>query len=212
MRVYLDKVRLLDGQRFDVGFIQGLASSAVFGPLMSGSCMKSFVDLAHTDREDFVLMEWIVALELHKQGVIKAIFPIVMGEQSPEDGSYSQTFFEKLRDGQVHWPAAGDNPAGNAELPDVVSAKTVAKAREFLQMLSPPVELSEELTVRRAVERMLQFQAILLHFENTEVAAKVQRAREQSGGAGQLVRVGSAHGREAQRISREHLVGVCAER
>ena len=47
VRVYLDKVRLLDGQRFDIGFICGLASSTVFGPLLSGSCLKSFVELGH---------------------------------------------------------------------------------------------------------------------------------------------------------------------
>ena len=45
MNVYLDKVRLLDGQRFDVGFIKGLASSTVFAPLMSEQCMQSFADL-----------------------------------------------------------------------------------------------------------------------------------------------------------------------
>ena len=95
MNVYLDKVRLLDGQRFDVGFIKGLAASAVFTPLMSLDCMKSFADLEQTDREDFVLMEWIVAIELQKRGIVKAIFPIVMGQQT-NDGKFEQFFFEKL--------------------------------------------------------------------------------------------------------------------
>lgn len=73
-------------------------------------------------------MEWIVALELHKRGRgVKAIFPIVMGEQMP-DGSYSDQFFMRLRDGQVHWPAVGDDvAAGFGDLPNIVSAKTTAK-------------------------------------------------------------------------------------
>ena len=51
------------------------------------------------------------------------------------------------------------------DLPDVISTKSIAKAREFLGMLDPPVVLSEELTVKEAVLRMLTFQAMLLHFE-----------------------------------------------
>ena len=58
MAVYLDRVRLLDGQRFDIGFINGLANSTVFAPLISTSAAKSFLKI---DEEDFVLMEWIVA-------------------------------------------------------------------------------------------------------------------------------------------------------
>ena len=52
------------------------------------------------DKEDFVLAEWLMALELQKRGIVKAIFPIVMGEQR-SDGKYSQSFFEDLRDGTV---------------------------------------------------------------------------------------------------------------
>ena len=75
---YLDKVRLLDGERFDIGFMEGLASSAVFGPLLSTGCIAPLCDLAKEDRLDFVLCEWIMALELHKLGIIKYIFPIVI--------------------------------------------------------------------------------------------------------------------------------------
>ena len=60
MAVYLDRVRLLDGQRFDIGFINGLANSTVFAPLISTSAAKSFLKI---DEEDFVLME-----KLRKQG------------------------------------------------------------------------------------------------------------------------------------------------
>ena len=59
MKVYLDKVRIVDGQRFDENFIKGLANSTVFTPLLSANCLKSFVELGQTDKEDFVLMEWM---------------------------------------------------------------------------------------------------------------------------------------------------------
>eukprot|EP01047_Picozoa_sp_COSAG01_P016748 COSAG01_NODE_866_length_13045_cov_12.921288_6_plen_1707_part_00 len=198
IKVYLDKVRLVDGQRFDYGFIAGLANSTVFGPLLTSDCMKSFLDLAHTDKEDFVLMEWMIAIELNKRGIVKAIFPIVVGEQQT-DGTFSQSFFEELRDGKVN----------GQKLPDIVSVKTTAKAREFLSKLDEPLELSEVLTVKGVVDAMLQFQAILHHFENDKLTAKVDSALNKGGAQ---VRVGSSHGHEAQRIGREHVVAVCAER
>ena len=207
INVYLDKVQIVDGQRFDVNFAKGLASSAVFSPLISANCMKNFVELGQTDKEDFVLAEWVMALELHKQRVIKAIFPVVMGEQS-KDGKYSQTFFEGLRDSRVSWTASQPDaqkpyPAGSGTIPDVVSAKSIAKAREFLGMLDPPVELSEELTVNAVVKQILTFQAVLAHFQNDSIDA--------ADGI-QLVRMDSTHGKRAKEIARKQVAHICAER
>lgn len=165
IKVYLDKVCIVDGQPFDVNFAKALGNSTVFSPLVSANCLKNFVELGKTDKEDFVLAEWIMALELQKQGVVKAIFPIVMGEQT-KDGKYSQTFFECLRDSRVSWPASdGFHDAGSGVIPDVISVKSTTKAREFLGMLDPPVTLSEEMTVNAIVKKILTFQAVLLHFE-----------------------------------------------
>ena len=207
MKVYLDKVRIVDGQRFDVNFAKGLANSTVFSPLVSANCLKNFVELGQTDKEDFVLAEWIMALELQKQGIVKAIFPIVMGEQR-NDGKYSQTFFEDLRDSRVSWPASHPGasfayPAGSGTIPDVISAKSIAKAREFLGMLDPPVTLSQEMTVNAVVKNVLTFQAILLHFENDNI---------DSLDGMQLVRVNSTHGERAKEIARKHMAQACAER
>jgi hypothetical protein len=64
------------------------------------------------------------------------------------------------------WPASdGFYDAGSGTIPDIVSPKSIAKAQEFLGMLDPPVALSEELTVKEVVEKVLTFQAMLLHFE-----------------------------------------------
>ena len=62
---------MVDGQRFDVNFAKGLSNSTVFVPIMSANCLKSFVELGRADKEDFVLTEWIMALELCKRGVVK---------------------------------------------------------------------------------------------------------------------------------------------
>eukprot|EP01043_Picozoa_sp_COSAG02_P111886 COSAG02_NODE_48057_length_336_cov_1.097046_1_plen_112_part_11 len=112
----MDKVRIVDGQRFDINFATGLARSTVFTTLISASCLKGFVELEQEDTEDFVLAEWIMALELQSRGVVKAILPIVMGEQE-NNGQYSQTFFENLRNSSVSWPASdGFHDAGRGTI------------------------------------------------------------------------------------------------
>eukprot|EP01043_Picozoa_sp_COSAG02_P039595 COSAG02_NODE_3140_length_7296_cov_180.632347_1_plen_957_part_10 len=205
IKVYLDKVRIVDGQRFDVNFTKGLANSTVFSPLVSANCLKNFVELGQKDMEDFVLAEWIMALELQKQGIVKAILPIVMGEQSTVDGKYSQSFFESVRDGRVCWPASeGFHAAGSGTIPDVVSAKSVAKARDFLGMLDPPIQLSEELTVKAVVDRILTFQAALLHFENDAI--------DNAAAGWQQVKVGGSHGGNIQPLARKHVAQTCAQR
>jgi hypothetical protein len=130
MAVYLDTVCIVDGQRFDVNFAKGLANSTVFAPLLSASCLKNFVELGQEDKEDFVLAEWIMALELQSQGIVKAIFPIVIG-----DGLQgSRSFVKALRDSSpISWPASeGSHEAGSGAIPNVVSVKSTAKARECL--------------------------------------------------------------------------------
>eukprot|EP01047_Picozoa_sp_COSAG01_P089850 COSAG01_NODE_21847_length_882_cov_1.356322_1_plen_88_part_00 len=69
--------------------------------------------------------------------MISSIYPIVIGDQE-DSGLFSKSFFEGLRNDLV----------GDQLLPDVVSAKSTAKAREFLRMLEPPVELTQQLTIR----------------------------------------------------------------
>jgi hypothetical protein len=55
-----------------------VAASTVFAPLLSAKCIKGFLELQHTDREDFVLMEWLVALELQRRGIIKVCAYILL--------------------------------------------------------------------------------------------------------------------------------------
>ena len=129
----------------------------MFSPLLSVNCLRDLVELGETDKEDFVLMEWIVAIELQKRQIVKALFPITIemqekgrrdGQKDGVPGLYSQSFFEQLRDGKIRGKLEGGkvvegDGADLVELPDVLSVKSTAKARSFLQMLDPPVELTE---------------------------------------------------------------------
>ena len=203
LKVYLDKMQMVDGQRFDVNFARGLANSQVFVPLVSANCLKNFVELGQTDKEDFVLTEWVMALELQQRGYVQAVFPIVVGEQR-QDGTFSGSFFEELRNGRVSWPASeGFHGAGSGEIPDVVSHESIAKAKEFLAKLDPPLQLTEELTVRAVVQKLLQFQAMLVHFENGSI---------DSMDGMKLVRVNSTHGTRAKDMAWKHVTQTCAER
>eukprot|EP01046_Picozoa_sp_COSAG06_P043017 COSAG06_NODE_5570_length_3395_cov_9.177161_1_plen_845_part_10 len=217
LQVYLDKVRLVDGQRFDENFIKGLSNSTVFSPLLSVACLRGLVELGEADKEDFVLMEWMVAIELQKRQIVQALFPITIemqdkgrrdGQKDGLPGLYSQSFFEQLRDGKIRGKLEGGkvvegNDTDLVELPDVVSAKSTAKARFFLQMLDPPVELSEELTTKEVVMRLLSFQAVLLHLENSQLDL-LEPVK--------LARVDSTHGKRANAIARDHAAQMCAER
>eukprot|EP01045_Picozoa_sp_COSAG04_P029919 COSAG04_NODE_5045_length_1765_cov_1.162665_2_plen_143_part_00 len=108
-------------------------------------------------------------------------------------GRYSESFFEELRDGKVN----------GQPLPDVVSTKSTARARKFLQLLDPPVELREELTVKSIVSTLLSYQAILLHFENDAIDSLESI---------KLARVDSSHGKQAKNIARGHVAQTCAQR
>ena len=88
-------------------------------------------------------------------------------------------------------------------IPDVVSPKSVALAKKFLGMLEPPVELSDELTVKAVVSWTMTFQAMVAQFENEPI---------DSLDGMQLVRVNSTHGERAKEMAQKHVAQVFAER
>ena len=67
MPCLFDKVRLVDGERWDDGFVQGLARSTVFVPLISRGATEPMTRIA-ADAVDNVLLEWNLALRLHEMG------------------------------------------------------------------------------------------------------------------------------------------------
>jgi hypothetical protein len=103
MSVYLDRVELHDGERFAENFVKALASTVVLTPLLSIGCIQDFVGLGTNDKEDFVLAEWLVAIELQKAGLMKLIFPIALGSMDTF-GEWARDFFENLRNGVRTFP------------------------------------------------------------------------------------------------------------
>ena len=81
LRVYLDSTRLEDGQRWDSGFMEGLAKSWVFVPIVSVGSVQPMMNLSEgEDWVDNVLLEWAAALELHRRGNVKAVLPLLASQ------------------------------------------------------------------------------------------------------------------------------------
>ena len=134
VRVFLDRVRLSRGQRWDAGFARSLATSAVCVPLMSYGAVQRMELLdpdGGNDFHDATLLEWMLALELHAQGRIKAVQPILIGKIQP-DGTMS----DYSEDGS------------KGVLKDAVSQRTLSALREVAEQLEPPLQLSAEAATR----------------------------------------------------------------
>ena len=52
MRIYLDQVRLEDGQRCDQGFMNGLAGSMIFVPIVSVGALQPMLTLGADGGDD----------------------------------------------------------------------------------------------------------------------------------------------------------------
>ena len=161
LRVYLDQTRLEDGQRWDSGFMDGLANSWVFVPIVSVGSVGPMRKLAGgggeggEDWNDNVLLEWTVALELHSRGQMKAVLPLLVGQSD---------FFAD----------AFDAFGGIQALPTIPSAATMEKVSMHLRETTGDdslVKLSEllrqvsgqsEPTVQGVVSSLLRFQGVKL--------------------------------------------------
>ena len=59
----------------------GLVHSWVFVPIVSVGSLEQMVGLGcDEDWSDYMLVEWIAALELHSRGRVKAVLPLLVGE------------------------------------------------------------------------------------------------------------------------------------
>jgi hypothetical protein len=150
MRVYLDRARLEDGERWDEGFVlNGVAASTVVVPLVSAAAMEGLGALAQTDKIDWLLLEWLVAMALHGSQTdgpsVAKVFPILLGKRQA-DGT--RTDF--MTDG---------SSAQAASLPSTPSAMTHEQAQKMLAMIDRSLTLPEQ-SVRQACEQLLRYQAL----------------------------------------------------
>ena len=151
-RVYLDRESMEKGRSWEHSFIAGIFAARVFVPLCTwggDGALGSVGRLTHLTPEsagvDNVLLEWVLALELHRQGRIRKIMPLLFGAAAGEGFS--------------------PFPFGNVgQVPDSVSEPTMRRAREHLEEAGVAVsEGFRDQTVRGVVEAMLAFQGVKLH-------------------------------------------------
>ena len=150
-KVFLDRRCLLDGRDWEAGFVLALAHSLVVVPLLSweaadGGSVGQMVSLSgEADREDNVLLEFILALALRgcERSSVHAIFPLLLGPRR-DDGSFGEFPFENL-----------------SRLPATPSHLTNARAEEILNMLNVSDTVIHEMktrSVRDTVQEVLRCQ------------------------------------------------------
>ena len=97
LRVWWDKRCLLPGQNWETGFCSGLVDSSNLVCVLSRSGVKNptkpwmnFEKLEKTSKCDNVLLEWRLALELKERGMLRGIFPVMVGDvmESGENSNY----------------------------------------------------------------------------------------------------------------------------
>ena len=156
LRIYLDQTRLEDGQRWDSGFMEGLANCWVFLPIVSVGSVGPMCSLGQEeDWTDNVLLEWTAALELHQRGRVKAILPLLVGE--PDffaDATSSFGGIQALPTG----PSVATMEKVLVHLRETTGDDSLAKLRELLQQVSG----QPEPTVQALLSALLRFQGVKL--------------------------------------------------
>jgi hypothetical protein len=162
LRVYLDQTRLEDGQRWDSGFMEGLANAWVFVPIVSVGSVGPMCNLGGgadggtgEDCTDNVLLEWKAALELHRRGRVKAVLPLLVGESD---------FFT---DAHASFGGIQALPAKTSaatmekvvmRLGETTGDDSIAALRELLRQVSGRAEP----TVQACISALLRFQGVKL--------------------------------------------------
>ena len=65
--------RLENAEKWEQGFIKGLLGAAIFVPVLSRDAIARFRDLENESNADNVLLEWRIALELERRGLLSCV-------------------------------------------------------------------------------------------------------------------------------------------
>ena len=157
IRTFLDQERLQDGQRWDLTIAKAMLHTILFVPIVSAGSVGGMAERfeAAPDKVDYVLLEWMLALELEERGVIKSICPLMVGALDAEgdgsgaadDGAAAPRMSNFMADGHL------------ARVPDAVSTATCAKLEELLAQVGAP-PLSRRRTAREVVDTIVAFQGV----------------------------------------------------
>ena len=159
LRVYLDQTRLEDGQRWDSGFMEGLANSWVFVPVVSVGSVGPMCSLgggeSGEDWTDNVLLEWTAALELHQRGRVKAVLPLLVGESDFFADAHAQ--FGGIQ-ALPTIPSAATMEKVEMHLGETTGDGSIAELRELLRQVSG----RDEPTIQSVISALLRFQGVKL--------------------------------------------------
>jgi hypothetical protein len=156
LRVWLDSKCLQPGQSWEEGFAQGLALSSVFLPVLSRGAVnhasiprQSFAALTPASPCDNVLLEHMLAAEMQARGLIRAVYPLFVGDLDSESCTYSNYF------------ASGCHPAAAGAV--VVTAAAVKLAEHLDRLgLGTPILDAASLSVASLLERATKSQGAFL--------------------------------------------------
>jgi len=165
VKPYLDQVRLLDGENWEEGFSHGLCNSRVMLPVFSlGSTGQIATNLKgrEDDPKDNVLMEWELGMEMVEQakaggkGTLCAIFPLLVGSMSDNEGHPRMADYFAESSKQLPYAHA-------------VSRKTKDAAIAFLekQGLTPSTKMRSR-TVDDTIQELLAIQGAALWRPETQ--------------------------------------------
>jgi GTPase SAR1 family protein len=141
LKVFLDSERLLDGQSWKEGFIDGVKKSTVLVPIVSKGALEPMAQLDPANGKDWcdnVLLEWKLGLELLQleQYPLQAIFPVMVASVDEQSGEMKDFFAE----------------SASVELSCMVSAATDQELRRVLPEATVTVGASVVDTKKRLLE------------------------------------------------------------
>ena len=160
--VFLDTLRLEDGEHFRESFLEALVHSTVVVPVLSTTALHRM--LTHKkDEVDNVLLEWICAIACKRLGLVQKVYPVVIGPWSEAEGVFLDMYAEGSLD----------------RLSDEQPTATMSTAAQLLSThgLALPKEV-QVLTVRGVVQELNRFLGYLSWEQNRDVTGGPRMVRQ----------------------------------
>ena len=160
--VFLDTLRLEDGEHFRESFLEALVHSTVVVPVLSTTALHRM--LTHKkDEVDNVLLEWICAIACKRLGLVQKVYPVVIGPWSEAEGVFLDMYAEGSLD----------------RLSDEQPTATMSTAAQLLSThgLALPKEV-QVLTVRGVVQELNRFLGYLSWEQHRDVTGGPRMVRQ----------------------------------
>ena len=202
-KIFFDRKSLSDGEKWEVGFVNGLLTSLILLPLISwdendGGSVGQLMNLEESDHVDNVLLEWELGLVLMdmseadaNKSLMRSIFPILIGDT--DDRGFLSFPFEKLD-----------------SLPSRASLATKKRLLQICVEHSIPCS-AEAITrsVKDTVYRIVESQGVKLEdLGKEEVAIESCAARIFDKGSQTLLELGLQSSPSSRKVESEAVAGA----